>query len=83
MPSKAEIEQKWSRADAISDQIVEVCSKALKLKPMPEPTQILVGQLLGLKAFLRTAPPAYLRPRSLITLEDGIDMVLSELINET
>ncbi len=69
----------WDAADALSDRIVDLVRE--EVLSGTSPLQIWVGQLLALKAFMKTAPygsaPTFFR-----SIESSIDSALAEILRE-
>lgn len=78
MPSKASIANKWKQADQLSDKIVALLQEEIKI-PGFSPVMLFAGQLLALKAFMRTAPES--RPQAFHEMEAQIDRTLSDMIH--
>jgi hypothetical protein len=66
--------EEWAEADEVSDRVVEMLNERRR-KVRAE--QLLVGLLLGLIGFLKTAPPPW--PESLKELERAAAVVVEEL----
>jgi hypothetical protein len=69
----------WTDADRISDTVVNAVNA--ELSAGTQPVHVLAGQLLGLKATLRTAPASG-RPLPMVGLGLAIDVVLMSLMEE-
>lgn len=63
----------WEQADRISDAIVDMLRKEIDATDS-HPLEMLAGQLLAFKAFLRTAPLR--RPVELHKFEEAVDLML-------
>lgn len=69
-------------ADALSDAIVDLLNLRLMADPAPCAVEIFLGQVLALKATLRTAPKQVM-PDALMVLCLAVDSVLDELKGHT
>ncbi len=69
----------WSKADEISDRIIDLMNA--RLKEGVDPMSLYAGQLLGLVGFMRTAPQP--RPDSFTRVGVAAEDCLRKLLQET
>jgi hypothetical protein len=71
-------EQDWAEADEVSDRMIEMLNERVEMVSGVE--QLLMGVLLGLLGFLRTARTEVPWPESLVALQAAAHLVVEELI---
>jgi hypothetical protein len=70
--------EQWAEADEVSDRMIEMLNERVEMVSGVE--QLLMGVLLGLVGFLRTASTEVPWPQSLRALQAAATMVIEELI---
>ncbi len=74
--------ERWDVADRLSDRIVDLVNEELATMRRAgtiEPREILAGQLLGLLAFIRTAP-RFVQPPTFQDLERAARACLNDMV---
>ena len=71
-----QLDREWAEADEISDRIIELLNERA---PMVAAEQVLVGVLLALLGFLKTAEGINL-PQSLVELQRWSNVVVGQMV---